>query len=82
MMLEAIEIWKEIERRVGEEILVKCGFLYVKRPDTKEFKEFLKYGKRMTAKEIRERWSEFRVPDYLEGAYSEEGGVVKVKVAL
>ena len=49
MQEESIEIFREIEQKTGQEILNKCGLLYLKKPDTWEFKELAKYGEILTA---------------------------------
>lgn len=82
MQEEAVEIWREIERETGKEILTKGGLLYMKKPDSWEFKELMKYGEVMTAAQINEKWPAMRVPPYLNGVFSKEAGVVKVKEAL
>jgi hypothetical protein len=56
--------------------------LYIKNPDTLQFKELSKYGKVMTPKQINEKWPSMKVPDYLMGVYSNEAGVVRVKEAI
>jgi len=41
-----------------------------------------KYGIRISAKEINERWPALLIPEYLEGIYTFEAGVIRVNEAL
>lgn len=82
MQLEALEIWRDIEKETGQELLQKGGLLYVKKPDHPDFKMYMKYGERLTADQINKRWPAFKVPQYLEGVFAHDAGVVRVKEAL
>jgi len=83
MQAEAIEIWRDIEKAAGQPILTEGGLLYIKSPNSPDFEELCKYGERLNAKQIKERWPALQIPDYLEGSYTKTGaGVTKVKVAL
>lgn len=62
--------------------MVKTGFLYIKDPNHPDFKEFLKYGERLTAKDINKKFPAMTIPEYLEGVLSPEGGIVRVKESL
>lgn len=50
----------------------------------KDIDEFLKYKgtEHLTAKQINRRWPAFKIPEYIEGVYTPEAGVVAVKHAL
>lgn len=37
MMIEAAELWKDIERKSGKELLPQQGLLVLKRPETQGF---------------------------------------------
>lgn len=56
--------------------------LYLKKPDTWEFKELAKYGEVLTNEQIMQRWPAMRIPKYLCGVFAKEAGVVKVKEAI
>lgn len=58
------------------------GLLYLKRKGHPDLKEFEKYGQKMTAAEINKRFPGMVVPDYLEGVFGTQAGVVRVKEAL
>lgn len=82
MQNEALEIWRDIEKKTGQELLTKGGLLYCKKPDHPDFKEYCRYGERLTADQINQRWPALNLPSYLEGVFAHEAGVVKVKEAL
>ncbi|CDW89687.1 n-methyltryptophan oxidase [Stylonychia lemnae] len=82
MQKEAEEIFKEVENKTGKEILHGGGLLYMKKKDHPELNELQKYGERLTAAQIRERYPALKVPDYLEGVFTKDAGVVRVKESL
>ena len=47
-----------------------------------DIKEFMKYGELLSAQEINRRWPAFKIPDYIEGVFTKDAGVVRVKNAL
>lgn len=70
MQLEAEEIFREVEKKTGKEILNPCGLLYVRKLGHPDLDEMQKYGERIPASEIRRRWPSLLVPDYLEGVFT------------
>ena len=50
----------------------------------KDIEEFLKYKgtQRLSAKQINKRWPAFKIPDYIEGVFTSEAGIVAVRIAL
>jgi glycine/D-amino acid oxidase-like deaminating enzyme len=47
-----------------------------------DIKEFMKYGELLSAAEINKRWPAFNIPDYIEGVYTVDAGVCRVRYAL
>jgi len=82
MQTEAAEIFRELEQKTGMEMLHGGGLLYMKPKGHPDIKEFLKYGELMSAAEINKKWPAFRIPEYIEGVFTKEAGVVRVKNAL
>ena len=82
MQKEAVEIWREVETKVSKQILTGGGLLYIKKKEHPDFKELEKYGVKLSAKQIREKWPALVIPEYLEGVYTFDAGVVRVKEAL
>lgn len=84
MQLEALEMWKDIEAKVGKELLVKTGLLWALEPNTPtyNFVSSQEGIKKMTVKEMSEKWSALKVPEHLTGFFFEEAGICKAKEAL
>lgn len=82
MQKESIEIFREVEKKTGKQILVGGGLLYIKTIGHPDIKQFMKYGELMTADQINKRWPALRIPSYLEGVFALEAGVTNVKNAL
>ena len=82
MQEEAAEIFRELEQKTGMEMLHGGGLLYMKPVGHPDIKEFVKYGELLSAKEINRLWPAFRIPDYIEGVFTKDAGVVRVKNAL
>jgi hypothetical protein len=49
MQEEAVEIFRELERNTGLEMLKGGGLLYMKPKGHPDIKEFMKYGEHLTA---------------------------------
>lgn len=75
MQKEAIEIFSEIEKKLGKKILIPNGLLYIKPSGHPDLKEFEKYGQKLSAEEINRRWPAFTLPSYLEGVFTKDAGV-------
>ena len=82
MQLESEDIFREVERKTGQELLHKGGLLYMSKKGHPDFKEFSKFGPIMSAAEINQKFPGIMCPDYLEGVLAPEAGVVRVKEAL
>lgn len=82
MQAEAVEIFRELEKKTGMEMLHTGGLLYMKPVGHPDIQEFMKYGERLSAAEINRRWPAFTIPDYIEGVFTVEAGVANVKNAL
>jgi glycine/D-amino acid oxidase-like deaminating enzyme len=82
MQAEAVEIFRELEKKTGTEMLHTGGLLYMKPVGHPDIQEFMKYGEKLTAAEINRRWPAFTIPDYIEGVFTVEAGVANVKNAL
>lgn len=63
-------------------MLMGGGLLYMKPIGHPDIKEFVKYGELLSAKQINQRWPALNIPDYIEGVFTKEAGVVRVKNAL
>lgn len=82
MQKESEEIFREMERSSGKELLHRGGLLYMQKIGHPDFKEFEKFGNKMTAAEINQRFPGIVCPDYLEGVFAPDAGVVRVKESL
>lgn len=82
MQKESEEIFKEVASKTGNNVLHPGGLLYLKRQGHPELNVLERYGERLSAAEISRRWPALVIPDYLEGVFTKEAGVVKVKQAL
>lgn len=82
MQKESVEIFREVEKKTGNQILVGGGLLYMKTIGHPDIKEFLKYGELLSADQINQRWPALRIPSYIEGVYAQEAGITNVKHAL
>lgn len=82
MQKEAEEIWREVEKATGQEILHPGGLLYMKKIGHPDLEVLNKYGVRLSAAEIMKRWPAMVVPDYLEGIWTTDAGVIRIQVAL
>ena len=82
MQKEAEEVFRELEVKTGKEILKRGGLLYMKPKGHPDLDQFVKYGELLSAAQINQRWPAFRIPDYIEGVFTEDAGVVRVKNAL
>lgn len=78
MQKESEEIFREVEKKTGHEILHPGGLLYIKKIGDPDLNTFEKYGKRLTASEMRQRWPSLNVPDYLEGVWTTDAGVIRI----
>lgn len=82
MQEEAAEIFRELEKKTGMEMLRGGGLLYMKPVGHPHIQEFMKYGERLSAAEINKRFPAFNIPDYIEGVFTTDAGIVRVKNAL
>ena len=82
MQAEAVEIFRDLERSTGLEMLHGGGLLYMKPKGHPDIAEFVKYGELLSASQINQRWPALHIPDYIEGVFTVDAGVVNVKNAL
>jgi glycine/D-amino acid oxidase-like deaminating enzyme len=82
MQAEAVEIFRELEKKTGLEMLHSGGLLYMKPVGHPDIQEFMKYGEKLSSSEINRRWPALTIPDYIEGVFTVEAGVANVKNAL
>ncbi len=89
MQEEAIEIWREIEKRSGKEILVKTGLLWLLDPQSETYRfvstETPKAGggEPISMPEVKKRWPGLSgIPDHFTGYLAHNAGIVRANVGL
>jgi N-methyl-L-tryptophan oxidase len=81
MALRADQLWRELEEKTGERLLVRSGVLNLAplaagawKPRMEEAKRFGVQAERLDAAEIRKRWPGAAIPDSYEGMYEPNAG--------
>ena len=81
-------MWKEIEQKTGEELLMHTGILVVGEKDAADFKSFVQTAtddvEYMEVAQIEERWPELKIGHRhdLAGMHDMKGGIVRAQKSL